>query len=55
VFKNVFRSATDEEMPLLSERLAILREAAEVLCKVLLIFDRVDWQDAPADATRNLI
>ncbi|KAL4943770.1 hypothetical protein BDV06DRAFT_210793 [Aspergillus oleicola] len=32
VIKHVFRSATDEEMPLLKERLECLREAGRVLC-----------------------
>lgn len=32
--KTVFRSATGEEMPLLEERIAVLREAAEVLREV---------------------
>ncbi|KAI9780573.1 MAG: hypothetical protein M1816_002823 [Peltula sp. TS41687] len=32
VLKDVFRSATDEEMPLMEERLACLREAGDVLC-----------------------
>ena len=32
--KSVFRSATDDEMPLLQERFDILTEAGEVLCKV---------------------
>lgn len=34
VYKHVFRSATDEEMPMLKERIVVLQEAAEVLCKV---------------------
>ena len=35
VCRHVFRSATDEEeMPMLKERIMVLREAAEVLCKV---------------------
>jgi len=34
VYKHVFRSATEEEMPLLKERILVLQEAAEVLCKV---------------------
>lgn len=33
VLRNVFRSATDEEMPLLQERIQCLREAGRVLCK----------------------
>ncbi|KAL3455445.1 hypothetical protein BJX64DRAFT_71248 [Aspergillus heterothallicus] len=32
LIKHVFRSATDEEMPLLQERLECLREAGRVLC-----------------------
>ncbi|EMC91758.1 hypothetical protein BAUCODRAFT_152140 [Baudoinia panamericana UAMH 10762] len=32
-FKHVFRSATSEDIPLLSERIAVLREAADVLHK----------------------
>ncbi|KAL4780989.1 hypothetical protein BJX76DRAFT_336528 [Aspergillus varians] len=32
LLKHVFRSATDEEMPLLKERLECLREAGRVLC-----------------------
>ncbi|KAL4800710.1 hypothetical protein BDV19DRAFT_351998 [Aspergillus venezuelensis] len=32
LIKHVFRSATDEEMPLLKERLECLREAGRVLC-----------------------
>jgi Potential Queuosine, Q, salvage protein family len=31
--RHVFRSASNEEIPLLDERIRILREAAEVLCK----------------------
>lgn len=34
VYRHVFRSATDEEMPMLKERIVVLQEAAEVLCKV---------------------
>jgi len=34
VLRQVFRGATDEEMPLLSERLTILREAGDVLREV---------------------
>jgi hypothetical protein len=34
VLKQVFRSCTDEEMPLLAERLACLREAGQVLYEV---------------------
>ena len=34
LIKHVFRSATDEEMPLLKERLECLREAGRVLCNV---------------------
>jgi hypothetical protein len=34
LIKHVFRSATDEEMPLLHERLECLREAGRVLCNV---------------------
>lgn len=34
VLRNVFRSCTEEEIPLMDERIRILREAAEVLCKV---------------------
>ena len=33
VLKHVFRSATEEEMPLLAERIQCLREAGRVLCK----------------------
>jgi len=36
VLKQVFRSCTDEEMPLLEERLACLREAGRVLYEVCL-------------------
>lgn len=36
LMKHVFRSATDEEMPLLEERLACLREAGQVLYEVCL-------------------
>ncbi|EAS28500.3 uncharacterized protein CIMG_09704 [Coccidioides immitis RS] len=32
VIKHVFRSATDEEIPLLQERIASLREAGRILC-----------------------
>jgi len=35
--RTVFRSATDEPMPLLDRRIAILREAAEVLHEVCLL------------------
>lgn len=31
---HVFRSATDEQIPLLQDRIECLREAGEVLCKV---------------------
>lgn len=34
LLRHVFRSATDEEMPLLQERFECLREAGIVLCKV---------------------
>ena len=34
MLKHVFRSVTDEEIPLLQERLQCLREAGRVLCEV---------------------
>ena len=34
MLKDVFRSSTAEEMPMLEERLAILREAGQVLYEV---------------------
>ena len=34
MLRHVFRSCTDEEMPLLEERLACLREAGNVLYEV---------------------
>jgi hypothetical protein len=34
ILRNVFRSSTAEEIPLLGERIRILREASEILCKV---------------------
>jgi hypothetical protein len=34
VLKNIFRSCTDEEMPMLEERLECLREAGKVLYEV---------------------
>jgi hypothetical protein len=34
VLRHVFRSATDEEMPMFKERVQCLREAGEVLCNV---------------------
>lgn len=37
VLRHVFRSTTDEEIPLLEERLACLREAGQVLYEVMLI------------------
>lgn len=37
VLRHVFRSTTDEEIPLLEERLACLREAGKVLYEVMLI------------------
>ncbi|TGZ82411.1 hypothetical protein EX30DRAFT_184669 [Ascodesmis nigricans] len=33
VLRSVFRSATDEEMPMLKERIECLREAGEILCE----------------------
>lgn len=36
VLRHVFRSTTDEEIPLLEERLACLREAGQVLYEVRL-------------------
>ena len=35
LLRHVFRSATDEEIPLLEERIACLREAGQVLCEVI--------------------
>ena len=32
--KHIFRSCTEEEMPLLPERLECLRESGRVLCEV---------------------
>ncbi len=37
ILKQVFRSCTDEEMPLLEERLACLREAGQVLYEVCIL------------------
>ena len=34
LLKHVFRSATEEEIPLLKERLQCLQEAGRVLCRV---------------------
>lgn len=34
LLKHVFRSATDEPIPMLQERIQCLREAGRVLCKV---------------------
>lgn len=34
LLKRIFRSATNEEMPLLAQRIAILREAGQVLNEV---------------------
>jgi len=34
VYRKVFRSATEESIPLFDKRVVILQEAAEVLCKV---------------------
>jgi hypothetical protein len=34
VFRHVFRSATEEEMPMLHERIACLREAGKILYEV---------------------
>lgn len=36
VIKHIFRSATEEEIPLLQERIACLREAGQILCDVCL-------------------
>lgn len=47
--KHVFRSATEEEMPMLKERLMCLREAGQVLDEVIplfaLCFNAVDALD----------
>ena len=40
----IFRSATDEPIPLLDKRIAILREAAEVLHKVCLPIGREGFE-----------
>lgn len=37
LLRHVFRSATDENMPLMQERIGCLREAGRVLCKVWII------------------
>ena len=39
--KHVFRSSTEEEMPMLEERLAVLREAGKVLYEVVPSFSSV--------------
>lgn len=44
VLKQVFRSCTNEEMPLLAERLACLREAGKVLYQVCF----QPWGRSPA-------
>lgn len=36
VLRHVFRSATDEEIPLLEERIACLREAGSILYEVFM-------------------
>jgi len=47
VLKHVFRSCTDEKMPMLKERLACLREAGKVLYEVRLsVSDR--WHLTPS-------
>jgi hypothetical protein len=38
VLKHVFRSATEEEMPMFKERMACLREAGQILYEVRLSF-----------------
>ena len=42
VLAHVFRSATDEKMPMLAERMACLREAGQVLYEVSLLVARGD-------------
>lgn len=42
--RSVFRSATEDEMPLLQERFDILTEAGDVLCKVSLSLRRVIYE-----------
>lgn len=37
LLRHVFRSATDEEIPLFQERVQCLREAGDVLCNVRLM------------------
>ena len=37
LMKHVFRSTTEEEFPMLEERLAVLREAGNVLYEVWLV------------------
>jgi hypothetical protein len=41
----VFRSATNEEIPLFDERLACLREAGRVLYEVGVEFEIFIWPD----------
>ncbi len=42
-FRHVFRSATDEEIPLFDERVSCLREAGKVLYEVGLHFITSEW------------
>ncbi|KAK3948942.1 hypothetical protein QBC32DRAFT_350274 [Pseudoneurospora amorphoporcata] len=57
VLRNVFRSATDEEMPLLQERFDCLREAGQVLHEKYdgSVIDLIDAANGSAAALVNLL
>jgi Potential Queuosine, Q, salvage protein family len=57
VLRGVFRSATDEEMPLLPERFRFMKEAAEVLCREfdLSIANLIDSADGSAARLVNTL
>jgi Potential Queuosine, Q, salvage protein family len=57
VVRDVFRSAGDEEIPLLAERVRFMKEAAEVLCKEfdLSVAALVERADGSAARLVNLL
>jgi hypothetical protein len=49
IYRKVFRSATEEPMPLFDKRVIVLQEAAEVLCKVRFILNPIYWSTSMTD------
>lgn len=54
LLRHVFRSDGEEEIPLLPERIAVLREAGEILCEVYPPLTNPILGSQPANTIRDM-